>query len=508
MKRFLPCCVAALTLLGAVSVHADDEAGFKSIFNGQNLDGWDGDPRFWSVADGAITGQTTAENSLKENTFIIWRDGTVDDFVLRLQYKVIGGNSGIQYRSKEYGKWTIGGYQADCEAGTTYSGILYEERGRGIITLRGQKVTLKPDGTKAVEKVAEEADLQKLIKPEDWNDYELIAEGNHLTHKINGTVFSETIDEVAAKRALSGLLALQLHAGPPMKVQFKNIRLKRTRLAAVPGVGERKKIVMIAGTPSHAPGHHEFNAGCLLLKKCLDENVPYVVTSSYSGGWPSDPSAFDNADAVFIYADGGAGHPAIQRDHLALLDALSRQGVGIALGHYAVEVPKEKGGPEFLNWVGGYFETFYSVNPFWTLDKTELAKGHPITNGVKPFSINDEWYYNMRFRDNMQGVTPILSALPPDDTRGPAGMNHPHHGNPEVQKRKGMHEILAWAAERPDGGRGFGYTGGHYHSCWANDDNRKLMLNALLWVAGARVPDGGVQSTVTDEDMKQNLDKK
>jgi hypothetical protein len=508
MKRLISCCVAALLLLVAIPVQADDEAGFKSIFNGQNLEGWDGNPKFWSVADGTITGQTTAENPTGGNTFIIWRDGTVDDFVLRLQFKLIGGNSGIQYRSKELDKWVIGGYQADFEAGPTYSGILYEERGRGILAQRGQKVTLKADGTKAVEKVAESADLQKLIKPEDWNEYEVIAQGNHLTHKINGTVFSETIDENAKDRAMSGLLALQLHAGPPMKVQFKNIRLKRTKLAAVPGIGERKKIVMVAGTPSHAPGHHEFNAGCLLLKKCLDENVPNVVTVNYSGGWPKDVTAFDNADAVFLYADGGGGHPAIQRDRLALLDALAKQGVGIALGHYAVEVPKEKGGPEFLNWVGGYFETFYSVNPFWTLDQTQLAKGHPITNGVKPFSINDEWYYNMRFRDNMQGVTPILSALPPDSTRGTEGKNESHHGNPFVQKRKGMHEILAWAADRPDGGRGFGYTGGHYHHNWANDDNRKLMLNALLWVAKADVPADGVPSAVSDEDLKKNLDKK
>lgn len=508
MKRLISCFVAALMFLVAATAHADDEAGFKPIFDGKTLEGWDGNPKFWSVQEGAITGQTTAENPTNGNTYLIWRDGTVDDFVLRLQYKIVGGNSGIQYRSKELGTWVVGGYQADFEAGPTYSGILYEERGRGIVAERGQKVTLKPDGSKAVEKIAESADLQKLIKNEDWNDYEVIAQGDHLTHKINGTVFSETIDEDAKNRALSGLLALQLHAGPPMKVQFKNIRLKRTKLAAVPGVGERKKIVMLAGTPSHAAGDHEFNAGCLLLKKCLDENVPSVVTAAYNLGWPKDPSAFDNADAVFLFADGGAGHPAIQRDRLALLDALAKQGVGIACAHYAVEVPKEKGGPEFLNWIGGYFETYWSVNPFWTLEKTQLAKEHPITNGVKPFSINDEWYYHMRFRDNMQGVTPILSALPPESTRGSEGMNHPHHGNPAVQKRKGMPEVLAWAAERPNGGRGFGYTGGHYHRNWGNDDNRKLMLNALLWVANAEVPADGVKSTVSEEDLKQNLDKK
>lgn len=508
MKRVLLCTWTAMALLMANVVFAEDEAGFKSIFNGQNLEGWDGNPEFWSVKDGAITGQTTAEKPTNGNTFIIWRDGTVDDFVLRLQFKIVGGNSGIQYRSKEFDKWVIGGYQADFEAGDTYSGIMYEERGRGILAPRGVKATVKPDGKKEEQKLAESADLQKLIKKEDWNEYEIVAEGNHLTHKINGTVFCETVDEDEKNRAMSGLLALQLHAGPPMTVQFKNIRLKRTKLAAVPGIGDRKKLVMVAGRPSHGPGDHEFNAGCLLLKKCLDQNVPQMVTANYNMGWPNDPTAFDNADAIFMFADGGGGHPALQRDHLALLDALARQGVGIACAHYAVEVPKEKGGPEFLNWIGGYFEPFWSVNPHWTLEKTELAKDHPITRGVKPFQINDEWYYHMRFRDNMQGVTPILSALPPDSTRGADGANSSHGGNPHVQKRKGMAEVLAWAAERPDGGRGFGYTGGHFHRNWGNEDNRKLVLNSLLWVAKMDVPADGVKSAVSEEELKQNLDKK
>ena len=223
-----------------------------------------------------------------------------------LQYKIVGGNSGVQYRSKEQKNWVIGGYQADFEAGDTYSGILYEERGRGILAQRGTKVTVKPDGTKQEEALADSAELQKLIKQEDWNEYEIIAQGNHLTHKINGTVFSEVIDEQDGKRAFSGLLALQLHAGPPMIVEFKNIRIKRTKLAAVAGIGDRKKLVMIAGAPSHGPGAHEFNAGCLLLKKCLDQDVPQLVCVEYNGGWPNDPSALDNADALFIYADGGA----------------------------------------------------------------------------------------------------------------------------------------------------------------------------------------------------------
>src|SRR5919201_593824 len=118
---------------------ADTEAGFRSLFNGKDLAGWDGNPKFWSVKDGAITGQTTAENPLKENTFLIWRNGTVDDFELRLSYRLVGGNSGVQYRSKDLGNWVVAGYQADMEAGKKFTGILYEERGRGILAERGQK---------------------------------------------------------------------------------------------------------------------------------------------------------------------------------------------------------------------------------------------------------------------------------------------------------------------------------------------------------------------------------
>src|SRR5206468_5187228 len=144
----------------------------------------------------------------------------------------------------------------------------------------------------------------------------------------------------------------------------------------------------------------------------------------------------------------------IQGDHIQQLDRLAAKGVGIAMAHYAVEVPKDKGGPEWLRWTGGYFETYYSVNPTWEADFQELPN-HPITRGVKPFKIRDEWYYNMRFPQAMRNVTPILTASPPDSTRGQPGANNSHGGNPEVQKHRGEAEHMMWAIERPDGGRGF-----------------------------------------------------
>lgn len=267
-----------------------------------------------------------------------------------------------------------------------------------------------------------------------------------------------------------------------------------------------KKIVFIAGKASHGPGDHEHRAGCLLLAKCLSQ-VPGVTSVVHSNGWPAEVSAFEGAAAVIIYADGGGGHPAIQPDRLQLLGELVDRGVGLGCLHYAVEVPKNQGGPEFLRWIGGYFETYWSVNPTWEAEFKVLPK-HAITRGVAPFKIRDEWYYHMRFQEGMRGVTPILTAVPPEKTRGRPGANEPHGGNPAVQQRAGQPEHTMWAFERPDGGRGFGFTGAHYHKNWGNDDFRKVVLNAILWCAKVDVPAGGVESVVTENDLKQNLDRK
>jgi len=202
----------------------------ENLFNGKDLKGWSGNPALWSVKDGSITGQTTKENPTKGNTFLIYTNGLVDDFELRLKYKILGGNSGIQYRSKviNSNNWVVGGYQGDFEAGKTYSGILYEEQGRGILAKRGEKVVIKEDTGKpeVVGSLGKSEDIQNKIKNEDWNEYVIIAKGNHLQHFINGTQTIDCIDEQKSKAAKSGILALQLHAGPPMTVQFQDIRIK------------------------------------------------------------------------------------------------------------------------------------------------------------------------------------------------------------------------------------------------------------------------------------------
>jgi hypothetical protein len=213
-----------------------NESGFRSLFNGQDLTGWDGDPKLWSVKEGAITGQTTADNLAKHNTFLIWTNGTVADFELRCSFRLVPGdehhfaNSGVQYRSQvvDPAGWVVHGYQADMEAGPTYTGILYEEGIRGIMATRGEKVVWDKDCKKqVVGSVGDAAALEAGLKKGGWNDYVIIAKGNHLQQLINGKPTIEVTDDCEAKRAMSGVLALQLHAGPPMMVQFKNLRLKK-----------------------------------------------------------------------------------------------------------------------------------------------------------------------------------------------------------------------------------------------------------------------------------------
>jgi type 1 glutamine amidotransferase len=521
MKRVFPAALIAslpLILLGvSLSPAAAAEDGFTSIFDGQSLDGWDGDPRFWRVEDGTIVGETTEDNRTNGNTFLVWRGGEPGDFELKLEYKMRNHNSGIQVRSfenvKEWGRWRIGGYQADIDETGRYTGIVYGERWRGIMAQRGQRVHYKPNpnGDKPVKKVESIGDPAELIKQVDldgWNEYHIIARGPKIVQKINGTTMTELIDEAKVARK-DGLIAFQLHAGPPMKIEFRSVRLKQLDPSAASTQPDQqddvKRIAFIAGPKSHGFGKHEHNAGCQLLAKCLNASGLPVEAVVYGDEWPSNDELLSGptgVDAVIIYSDGGARHPMLR--HLEQIQKLIDRGVGFGCIHYAVEVPKEKAGQQMLDWTGGYFEVNWSVNPHWTAHIKELPN-HPIARGVEPFSIFDEWYYHMRFRPEMKGVVPIVQAVPPEATRQrPDGARS---GNPAVRARSGMPEVLMWATERPDGGRGFGFTGGHFHWSMADDNYRTLLLNAAAWSAGVDVPEAGVPSkTPTFDELLENQD--
>jgi hypothetical protein len=280
----------------------------------------------------------------------------------------------------------------------------------------------------------------------------------------------------------------------------------------------KQKLVLVAGKPSHPPRMHEFNAGVQLLTKCLAQGAPDLKVEYVLNGWPADESVFDGADAVVFYMDGGAKHEAVQDGgkRLAKIDEWSKKGVGIGCMHYGVEVVADQAGDQFKRWIGGYYENMYSCNPMWEPNFTSFPT-HPITRGVQPFQIKDEWYMNMRFTDGFTAdgaaeksgtkFVPILVAKPSDAVRnGPYVA--PKGPYPHIQAASGRSEAMMWAVERPDGGRGFGFTGAHYHDNWGNDNFRKVVLNALVWVAKGEVPASGIESHVTPDDLNANLDPK
>ena len=301
-------------------------------------------------------------------------------------------------------------------------------------------------------------------------------------------------------------------------------------LTSVVGAEDKKNVLLIAGSPSHGPGEHEHNAGIQLLAAGLKQAVPDLVNVAVTlnGEWPSEEQVA-SADTIVIYSDGGGKHPALP--HLDQLAKKMSAGCGFVCLHYAVEPayksagwlsvdgkpvsppPPErfsvgKGAKEFKDWLGGYFESYYSVNPHWTADFKSLPD-HPISRGVKSFSSRDEWYFHMRFKDKMEGVTPILISNVPSEII--SSQDGPYVGNPDVRREvleEKKPQVVAWAVSRNDGGRGFGFCGGHYHSGWANDNQRLLVLNAILWTAKAEVPHSGVITKFSEAELAANQDKK
>ena len=221
-----------LLLIASISLHLlNAEEGFERIFNGKDLTDWKGKEGFWSVQDEAITGTTTKEKPTRGNTFCIWTGGKLEDFELKLKFRIAGHNSGIQFRSKHRGNFVVAGYQADFDAKNGWTGTLYEEKtGRGVLARRGNKVVIHPDGKKETvgKTVDQKTLLSKVKKFEDgWNEYHITAIDNHIVMKINGMVTADVTDNQETRRAMAGILAVQLHGGPPMVVQVKEIWLKK-----------------------------------------------------------------------------------------------------------------------------------------------------------------------------------------------------------------------------------------------------------------------------------------
>lgn len=250
--KFIPVGMIMLLMLTCSSTTSNlqqsNEKGFTKIFDGKTLKGWDGDPTYWKVENGCLTGEVTPSTLLKNNTFIIWRGGTTKDFELKGSFNItVNGNSGINYRSEQLKEipFALRGYQADIDGKINYTGQNYEERGRTTLAYRGQITTIasqpEPDkeesfraniknnawlGMKVTGSLGSSDSLKSLIKIEDWNEFHLIVKGNRLQHYVNGVLMSDVTDDDAINRKSTGLLGVQVHVGPPMKVQYKNLRIK------------------------------------------------------------------------------------------------------------------------------------------------------------------------------------------------------------------------------------------------------------------------------------------
>jgi type 1 glutamine amidotransferase len=257
----------------------------------------------------------------------------------------------------------------------------------------------------------------------------------------------------------------------------------------------RRKIVFVAGTPSHGPGEHEYFAGLTILAKMLAQS-PNVETVIARNGWPSEPASFFlDASAIVVFSDGGGGHPLLDPDRAAVIDRELARGAGFACLHWAVEfVARED--VRARGWLGGYYRDGYSINPVWTA--SFIVDAHPITRGVAPFGLRDEWYFGMRFVDPPLAATPLLRAVPPEELRT----------TPETKEHPGRAETIAWAFERPSGGRSFGYTGGHFHDNWGDHSARRLVTNALLWIAHVDIPADGAPVEMDPSTLRENLDAK
>jgi hypothetical protein len=260
-----------------------------------------------------------------------------------------------------------------------------------------------------------------------------------------------------------------------------------------------KSVLLIAGPKSHGAGQHEHPAGCELLAKHL-ETSGLGIKAEVSPGWPQDAAKVEAADTIVLYSDGQDAH--VAKGHVEELAKRHAAGKGLVVLHYALE-PTDAAMAAFLDEaIGGHFQVDWSVNPIWKM-KDPLIATHPVTSGVKAFEAEEEFYYHIKFRED---VIPLFRALPPESSLGTDG---PRSGNPEIRKKLAMKEpqTLAWAVENTTKARGFGFTGGHFHQHWSNESFRKLVLNAIVWTTGADVPADGVVGKVAATPVYQTIDE-
>ena len=254
------------------------------------------------------------------------------------------------------------------------------------------------------------------------------------------------------------------------------------------------KIILIAGTPSNKPGQHEYFAGCALLRHWLAQ-IPGIAPIMIADGWPQDENVFTNAKSVLLFMDGGNKLPFLTPERHARIQSLADTGTGLIVLHQGIDCPPDLA-PSFKQWFGAVFQSDIGCRGHWDVNFTAIPI-HETTQGLTPFALpKDGWLYNLHFADT--GVTPVLTCIMPDTSRKTI----------HAKANSGRQETVAWAYNRPNGGRSFGFTGCDLHSNFAEPNQRRLLLNALLWTAKQPIPETGANSTITPEELKQNWDRK
>lgn len=233
MKAGLILCLSVTMWMAPCSNVFAAEEGFIPMFNGRDLEGWEGQPGWWTVEDGAITSESTPEKPCLAAHYLMWRGDPPADFDLRLEFRLVGGNSGIQFRSRELPGWDTSGYQADIEDGDQWTGCLFEHT-RGGVAMRGERVIIAADGTKTTTALGDSQELLRQVRKREWNTYRIVAKGPEIVLEINGVVMAQATDRQEGVAARDGVIALQMHPGPPMKVQFRNLRIRPLPASASP----------------------------------------------------------------------------------------------------------------------------------------------------------------------------------------------------------------------------------------------------------------------------------
>lgn len=265
-------------------------------------------------------------------------------------------------------------------------------------------------------------------------------------------------------------------------------------LEALPQDAKLAKIVLMAGSPSNKPGQHEYFAGCALLMEWL-KAVPGVAPVLVADGWPKNEAVLDGARAVLLFMDGGIKLPFLEEGRWKRMQALADSGTGLVVLHQGIDCPADRA-EAFKQWFGAAFQPDIGCRGHWDVQFVSVPS-HPITRGMQPFELlKDGWLYNLHFAS--QGVTPVLACPMPENSRKTA----------DAKAHAGRDETVAWAYERPNGGRSFGFTGCDLHANWADANQRRLVLNGLLWSAKIEVPEGGVASAASPEALKKNWDRK